>query len=348
MIFLEEFYMSDVAILFGGNGTETLVSCASAQHFSERLPKAPCFYWTPDGKVCEIPRDELHGHQNVFLNEFKPKKILSKWDSVTAFLDTFDKSKVLLLSLHGGDGENGWIQGHCEERKIFFTSSGSRASQTALDKTTSKEIVRPRGVFLAKQVTFTAGQAGKLAELRSLRKECASLVIKPTNEGSSTNLSFLHSETDLDQWWAKHEGSKISWLAEEFLKGRELTIGVMTHKGCLMALPPSEVILERNANFDYQGKYLGVGNQEITPADLSPKLTALAQETVLLAHCAIGCYGYSRSEVILTDRGPYYLETNTLPGFTKKSFIPQQLVAAGISVDDFIAGQIHLARSRYL
>jgi D-alanine-D-alanine ligase len=340
--------MSDVVILFGGNGTETLVSCASAQHFSERLPSAPCFFWTKGGEVYEIDRSELINHQNVFLAEFKAEKIINKWPSVEKFLDGFDKKKVLWLSLHGGDGENGWIQNNCEQRNIFFTASGSVASKKALDKATSKETVRPRGILLAKQVTFTAGAAAKLADLKALLKDCQSLVIKPTNEGSSTNLSFIHSDADLNQWWSKHEGSTISWIAEEFLKGRELTIGVMSHKGCLMALPPSEVILERHANFDYQGKYLGVGNREITPAELSPKLTALAQETVLLAHCALGCYGYTRSEVILTDRGPYYLETNTLPGFTKKSFIPQQLAAAGISVDDFIQGQLQLAKNRYV
>lgn len=340
---------SEVVILFGANGTENLVSCASAQHFSEMLPDADCIFWQEDGSVLEVDRAELHGHQNVFLTKFTPKKVMRTWATVPDYLDHIKTSaKTVLLSVHGGDGENGWVQRQLEDRKIFFTGSGSACSAVAIDKTLSKNCVKPRGVKLADQIAFKIGDSNAEQNLIAFQKQFGSIVLKPANEGSSTNLSFIHGASEVSAWWKVNESSSISWIAEEMLRGREFTIGVMMHRGCLMVLPPSEVILEHNANFDYKGKYLGVGNQEITPADLSPKLTAQVQEVVLVAHAALGCYGYTRSEVIMTERGVFYLETNTLPGFTKKSFIPQQLQAAQIPVADFISEQLRLARCRYL
>lgn len=119
------------------------------------------------------------------------------------------------------------------------------------------------------------------------------------------------------------------------------------HGGCLTVLPPSEVILERDAHFDYEGKYLGVGNREVTPAALTVREAAAAQALSMIAHSALGCFGYTRTDMIMTSKGIYYLETNTLPGMTRASFIPQQLRAAGISLESFVQGQLALAKRRY-
>ena len=92
----------------------------------------------------------------------------------------------------------------------------------------------------------------------------------------------------------------------------------------------------------------GVGNREITPAELEPEQCARAQSVALIAHAALGCFGYTRTDMIMTSAGFYYLETNTLPGMTKASFIPQQLRAAGIDLRDFVEGQIELGRKRHI
>jgi D-alanine-D-alanine ligase len=88
-------------------------------------------------------------------------------------------------------------------------------------------------------------------------------------------------------------------------------------------------------------------NREITPADLTPAQTSAAQAVALMAHQAIGCFGYTRTDMIMTPSGIYYLETNTLPGMTKASFIPQQLRAAAIDLQDFVEEQINLASKRF-
>ncbi|MCX6125610.1 MAG: D-alanine--D-alanine ligase [Proteobacteria bacterium] len=340
--------MSGIVVLFGGSSSERRVSCASAQHFSEVLLQASCWFWQEDGAVVAVDSAEIQNHQNVFLQSFNPKKVLTRWDSMDQCLDyAKGKGLVIVNSLHGGDGENGWIQRACERRQLAYTGSGAEASALALDKPLAKQKVRSRGVLVADQLVFSGINQSSKADLIAFQAQHGRIVLKPANEGSSAGLSFVETKLEVESWINAREASAATWLCEEMLIGREFTIGVVMFRGCLMALPPSEVILERNARFDYEGKYLGVGNREITPADLSPKDAALVQETVLLAHTSLGCYGYTRSEVIFTKRGPVFLETNTLPGLTKRSFIPQQLAAAKINVLDFVNGQIELANRRY-
>jgi D-alanine-D-alanine ligase len=113
-----------------------------------------------------------------------------------------------------------------------------------------------------------------------------------------------------------------------------------------VALPVSEVKLEEDAAFDYAGKYLGKGTTEVTPAVLTQAEWEAAQTLAVLAHRAVGCYGYTRTDMILTASGPVFLEINTLPGLTKASFIPQQLAASGRDLTMFLNTQLELARRR--
>jgi len=284
-------------------------------------------------------------HNNPYDNDFNPPKAHKLADHIDTALEKVGSS-VLYLGLHGGDGENGWLQTRLESRKIPFTGSGAEASKIAMHKSESKNAVVSRGILVAKQLLFSPVETG-VDELVKFQRSVGRLVIKPACDGSSAGLSFLHDESGCKSWYEKHANSSSPWLAEEELIGRELTVGVIMHKGRLAALPPSEVILEKNAHFDFQAKYHGVGNREITPADLTPAQTSAAQAVALIAHQAIGCFGYTRTDMIMTPSGIYYLETNTLPGMTKASFIPQQLRAADIDLKDFIEGQINLASKRF-
>ena len=123
-------------------------------------------------------------------------------------------------------------------------------------------------------------------------------------------------------------------------------MGVVQSAIGLRALPPSEVRLDPGRAFDYEGKYLARGTTEITPAEVPPEVTRATQELAQVAHRALGCEGYSRTDVILGTSGPVFLEINTLPGLTRASFLPQQLAAEGTSVVDFLRGQLDLARER--
>jgi D-alanine-D-alanine ligase len=337
---------SDVIILFGGTSSERLVSVASAQHLATILPGASLWYWSIKGPVYAVTSDELLSHQNAYTNEFLPMSGKVVAQSIEkAILQV--GSKVLYLGLHGGDGENGWLQQKLEGLKVLFTGSSAASSNLAMNKSKSKEAVITRGILTAAQYLFTTDQQLALQGLCDFQLSMNEVVVKPACDGSSAGLAFLKSKEDCTSWYEKNKSSKDLWLAEERLHGRELTVGVIMHHGCLTVLPPSEVILERDAHFDYQGKYLGVGNKEVTPAEISTQQAASAQVLSLLAHSALGCFGYTRTDMIMTAKGLYYLETNTLPGMTKASFIPQQLRAAGIALEDFVQGQVTLAKTRY-
>ncbi len=336
---------SKVIVLFGGSSSERRVSVASAQHLSSIIPYAELWFWSPNGAVLRVNPDDLSSHQNPYDSDFNPTRV----DKIGADIDEalgFVGQSVVYLGLHGGDGENGWLQTKLESRNVRFTASGSVSSKLSMHKSESKDVVKARGVLVARQLLFTPSQSD-LRDLLKFQETVGSLVIKPACDGSSAGLAFIKDASGCKTWFEKHAKSSDPWLAEEELVGRELTVGVIMHRGLLMALPPSEVILDKNARFDFQAKYHGVGNREITPAQLSARQCASAQAVSLIAHASIGCFGYTRTDMIMTSKGIYYLETNTLPGMTKASFIPQQLRAAGIDLRDFVESQIELAQKRY-
>lgn len=339
--------MSKNVVLFGGTNSERMVSCASAQHIVSILSDAECWFWGLDGTVSSVDRQNILNHENVFVSEFVPTRVLKKWNTVGEALDDAkNRNLTLYLGVHGGDGENGWLQAECEKRGVAFTGSGSVTSELAMNKPLAKERVRAHGIKVAEQYTFYAKDSEAKANLAGFQSKFGSIVLKPASDGSSVGLSFINSSEELTQWWRDNGSSTNQWLAEEFLRGREFTVGVMMFRNCLTVLPPSEVILDRNARFDYKGKYLGVGNREVTPAELTIAEQTAAQQLALLAYAALGCYGYTRGEMIMTDRGFYFLEINTLPGLTKKSFIPQQLTAAKVDMAEFFHHQIELANRR--
>jgi D-alanine-D-alanine ligase len=183
-------------------------------------------------------------------------------------------------------------------------------------------------------------------EMREMLAIYGRIVAKPVAGGSSVGLYHLLAPDEVDPAARKMEESGEPYLAEEFISGTELTVGVLDGPGGARALPPSEVRLEQGRAFDYEGKYLGKGTREITPAEVPPQISAAAQGMALAAHRALGCEGYSRTDVIAQARGPVFLELNTLPGLTRASFLPQQLAAEGTPMLTFLEGQLTIARAR--
>jgi D-alanine-D-alanine ligase len=115
--------------------------------------------------------------------------------------------------------------------------------------------------------------------------------------------------------------------------------------GAVFALPPIEIVTA-DGGFDYVAKYLAKSTQEICPGRFTPEVTAEIKDQALRAHKALSCTGYSRSDFIVSDKGPIYLETNTLPGLTKASLYPKALNAQGIGFANFLHDQIKLAAQR--
>lgn len=340
---------SDVVVLFGGASFERLVSVASAQNVSAQLPDAALWFWSKAGPVFVVNAAQLAAHQRAFEHEFVAADGARSFASLEAALDAEGRGHTFFLALHGGAGENGSVQRLMEARKLAFTGSDAAASARAFDKAEAKRLAGLQGVRLAQaQILEASGDAKALeAMLHGLFKAAERWVLKPVADGSSFGLIHLTSSEQVAGAAKQLSEYTLRYLAEAFIAGRELTVGVFDEANGPSALPVSEVRLAKDAAFDYAGKYLGgKGTEEITPAHLTPSELAAAQHVAITAHRAVGCFGYSRTDMILSSEGPVFLEINTLPGLTRASFIPQQVAAAGRALKPFLEHQLELARQR--
>jgi D-alanine-D-alanine ligase len=338
--------MAEAVILFGGASSERLVSVASAQNLAAHLPDAELWFWHPNGAVTKTSAVALLEHQGPFEHAFTPRESPSA-SSLVAALDAAQPNQVFVLSLHGGAGEDGTVQRLLEERRLAFTGSDSTASARAFNKHLTKHMVAPLGLRLAFAQVIVPAPPNELAmRLQDLFTRSPRWVLKPVADGSSVGLVHLTSPAGIEQAVATLSRLSVPYLAEEFVTGRELTVGVVEELEGPVALPVSEVRTVPGGAFDYAGKYLGQGTEELTPAPITEAEREQAQHVGLVAHRAVGCMGYSRTDMILTPQGPVFLEINTLPGLTRASFLPQQLAAAGKNMRTFLETQIALAKRR--
>jgi D-alanine-D-alanine ligase len=325
-------------VLFGGPSDERHVSVASAQNMVRALGNPLAWFWAPDGPVHDVAVDDLLSQQRPFEIDFLPRRP-AIWPNIEQALDTLPvEDPVFVLALHGGAGEDGTLQKMMEARGTAFTGSGSAASAAAFDKGRAKDAVKGRARTAESRVVYDP------KELRSTVREMLSkyerVVAKPLAGGSSRGLFFVDRGQDFS------EKVDIPYIVEEFLTGRELTIGVIDRDGKPFALPVLEVEIDTGRTFDYAGKYLGAGSREICPANISDRMRDAAQKVAIAAHTALGCKGYSRTDVVATEDATYFLEINTLPGLTTSSLVPKELHAAGIDFREFLESQIELARVR--
>jgi D-alanine-D-alanine ligase len=323
-----------VTILFGGTNKERLVSVASAQAVADALPEADLWFWAADDSVHETDTKTLVEHARPFEDEFKPGgRRVGK--SIEDALDQAS-GRVLVLGLHGGRAENGELQAACELRGVPYTGSGSTSSHLAFDKVSAKRFAAIAGV------KTTSGIA--LENIDAALAEHGRLIAKPTHDGSSYGLIFVNARQDLVA--VRNAAKTEAYLIEPYISGIEATCGVLEQSdGKVFSLPPIEIV-PGEGNFDYTAKYLLKSTQEICPGRFAPDITAALMDQALRAHRALSCSGYSRSDFIISDKGPVYLETNTLPGLTKASLYPKALKAQGIEFADFLRDQIVLAERR--
>ena len=320
-----------ITILFGGTNKERLVSVASAQALHRALPEADLWFWDIADTVHEVRSQDLLDHARPFEDEFKPAA------RGIALDQALDKAKaedrVLVLGLHGGRAENGELQAMCEMRRIPFTGSGSASSHLAFDKAAAKRFAALAGVQAPTGIA--------LEDIEAAFAEYGKLIAKPVKDGSSYGLIFVNAKQDLIA--VRNAAKTEEYLIEPFVPGIEATCGVLERSdGPAISLPPIEIIPGEGA-FDYTAKYLLKSTQEICPGRFSPEISAAIMDQALRAHRALSCSGYSRTDFIVSPKGPIYLETNTLPGLTAASLYPKALKAQGIAFADFLHDQIELS-----
>jgi D-alanine-D-alanine ligase len=247
---------------------------------------------------------------------------------------------IVFLALHGACGEDGTIQGLLELAGIAYTGSGVLASALAMDKVKTKEIFSAHGIPVARHAVIVrrawreAAEAGREALLSAaIARAGLPCVVKPVVGGSSVATSLCATSSQARAGVELALEADVRAMLEERLEGPEVTCAVLgggPHEAA-EAMPVTEIVpMAGSAFFDFHAKYTKGACDEITPARISAELTRRVQEQARAAHEALGCEGMSRTDFIIRAGVPTALETNTIPGMTATSLLPQAADAAGI------------------
>jgi D-alanine-D-alanine ligase len=304
--------MKRVAVLYGGISAEREVSLSSGAQVIAALRHA--------------------GYEVV------PVEVGGDLGAVIAALDP--KPDAVFNALHGRFGEDGVIQGVLDWLDIPYTHSGVRASALAMDKAAS------RAVFAAAGLPVANGRVIEIGELLDGDPLPLPYVVKPLNEGSSVGVEILREGCNRRPEIARDWRFGPQALVEEFIPGRELTVGVMGDR----ALTVTD-IAATHAFYDYESKYAEGGSRHILPADIHPDAHAQALDLALAAHQALGCRGASRADFRYDDTAGepgrlVLLEVNTQPGLTSTSLLPEQAAFCGIAFPALCAWMVEQARCR--
>lgn len=301
-----------VALLAGGKSGEREVSLAGAVGVEKALD-----------------------HARYLVRRYDPATDLAR---LAAEADQID---VAFILLHGPLGEDGTVQGFLDLLDIPYQGSGVLGSALAMDKDLAKQLYRQAGLRVpAWEMAVPADQADPGRLLTDLPLP---LVVKPVRQGSSLGMSIVDQPEELAPALGRAFAFDQQVMVEQFIAGRELTGGVLGNAE-LTALPLVEIIPGENFRFfDYQAKYQPGASREICPAELDPEIAAQARDWACRAHRALRLKGYSRTDMILAADGLYVLETNTIPGMTPTSLLPQAAAAHGLPFGALLDRLIQLA-----
>lgn len=252
----------------------------------------------------------------------------SKKDLVRLVEGDFD---VAFLALHGKLGEDGTIQGMLEILGVPYTGPNVWSSATAIDKAKTKVIYERVGVPTPKSVLLTSPNQMTADDV--VRDFGEVVVVKAATEGSALGVYLCSSKADIEE--ALEQVFKIDnkVLIEAMVSGEEYTVGVLGTQDP-QVLPVIQII-PINEFYDFESKYAEGGSKHVCPAPLPENLTAKAQEIALLAHTGLECTGVSRTDLLLDEEGNFWaLETNTIPGMTATSLLPDAAQSIGMDFTD--------------
>jgi D-alanine-D-alanine ligase len=244
---------------------------------------------------------------------------------------------IVFNALHGVPGEDGTVQGMLDLMGLAYTHSGLATSVIAIDKQLTKQALVPHGI------PMPGGRIVTRDELYQRDPLPRPYVLKPVNEGSSVGVAIVTADSNVgnpispDATGPWQEFAEL--LAEPFIKGRELTAAVLDGPDGPRALGVTELIVA-NGFYDYENKYTAGRTEHIFPARLPPAITALCEQYAVKAHQVLGCHGTSRTDFRWDEEagedGLFVLETNTQPGMTPLSLVPEQAAGCGISYADLV------------
>lgn len=253
-----------------------------------------------------------------------------------------DKVDVCLIGLHGTFGEDGQIQHLLELKSIPYSGSDSASSERSMKKHVASEIYRQAGMYTPQEVSVT--EWDEKARERVRKSLTVPVVVKPESQGSSVGVSIVEDYQYLDDAVNKALEADSTVLIQQYIKGREVSCGVVEINDRLVALPPTEVMPIHSKFYDYDAKYVEGATREVTPPEnMNESVIEQVKSNAVNAHKILGCSGYSRTDMIIEEDKIYIIETNTLPGMTVTSFLPQQVKAVGMPFAELLDHIIHAA-----
>ena len=313
-----------VGVIRGGMGSEYEVSLKTGSNVLKNIPHDN--YSVFDVLITKDKQWHLNGFPIT----------LAKLDS---------QVDVIFNALHGEYGEDGGVQRDLEQFGVPYTGSRTFSSATAMNKAIAKYYFKQEGMMIPQSAVIKNSEDIEESSLRVFRKIPGPYVVKPISSGSSVGVSIVNDFESLKDAVEKTLQSHTMALIEEYISGREITCGVIDGMvaGEPYATLPIEIITsEESQFFDYGAKY-GGETLEVCPANLLSTTTKKIQEYAVKAHKSLGMRHYSRSDFILSKRGLYILETNSLPGLTEESLLPKALKTAGLEFPEFIDYVLTLA-----
>lgn len=318
-----------IALLAGGYTGEASVSYRSAEFVSTQIDRSlfdvykinitvdSWAYEDENGKTYELDRKDF----SLTLDEVKVKFNLA------------------FIMIHGSPGEDGLLQGYFDMIGLAYTSCGTLTSALTMNKAFTKKIVdNIEDLYVAKSLLLNPSSNEEAVKSVSQALSFP-LFVKPNGGGSSIGMSKVKNATELPAALALafntiNTGKEV--LVEEFIEGREFSVGVYSTNGKIQVLPSTEVI-PKNEFFDFEAKYEPGSTLEITPADLSEEQRVRVETICKEVYTQLNCKGMVRIDYFLekdTNRF-FFVEINTIPGQTETSFIPQQVRAFGLKETDF-------------
>jgi len=309
-----------IAIVSGGNSGENTISLKSAQNINKFIDKNKfeTFLIIISGKDW-VHKDETGTDTPVDKNDFSittdNKKI------------TFD---CVFIAIHGTPGEDGKLQGYFDMLDIPYTSCDRTTSALTFNKFFCNQLVKIYGrVNVSKSIVVRKNHKKNTEEI--LNEISLPCFVKPNEAGSSLGVSKVKEQHELTPALEKAFEVDESVLIENFIKGREITCGVIDIDGTVKALPVTEII-SKNEYFDFDAKYDKLKADEITPANIPQHIYNECQQVSKDLYSYLNCRGIVRFDYILTsDEKLFFLEVNSIPGLTDESIVPQQAAAAGMS-----------------
>ena len=312
-----------IALITGGYSGEAVISYKSAATIQNNI----------DTDKWDCYLIDIHPDGWFYKTQTGEKITVDKNDFSITVGDKQIKFDAILVGLHGTPGEDGKLQGYFDCLGIPYTSCDAATSALTFNKRYTVAVAAFAGIHVAKSLHLfkneTTSNEAILAQL------ALPIFVKPNNGGSSIGMSKVNHEGELKLALQKAFKEDEQILVEEFIKGREFTIGVFKTKGKIVCLPMTEII-SKNDFFDFEAKYEGK-SEEVTPANTSDKISLQIKETAEKIYSVFNCKGIVRIDFIYDEvkEVPYMLEINTVPGQSAASIVPQQVAAMNSTLKEF-------------